>query len=1506
MMETFLASPLHGVDTTTSSLSEQLFETLTNFGLKSDARTQLLVLQILQLVQEYQASTRIVKDENRFISDWRSRPSESVDRLVYEDKISRLIGDKPYENSRNIFKQYEWNSYKTSTLSELNTFHDYLERLKLEIERKQILEDSSSSYFSIETLMEKEKIFVNRMRTNLLDLEEHELKLEKYLETLQQHQTLFLNEITNQKENIRNLENQLQSCLYISSSKMAEGKTKEFDFLEKQLQYCTRNTYALMLEVENKTRQVQDVSVNLRMKEEQLVNISTVLAFTLLHHCGCSCGKDSQTSISEEEKKFLDIQLKNCSTFSSMLQLQLQKKSNEVKELEAKLNIETSSQSELRKCYFESSTLLSKLRKTNITIQQQALQLQDKESRLQACLVNSTKIVITCDNTTREDPDLMIALNNISTLRTQLNNCSIFSSILWSELQQRTGEIGNMSKCLFDKEVLEGNVRNCTSLVSKIEEESKSLQEQISKLIKERENATFVSGNSSSMLVKLLFNETSDVKFLVTELQDGNFENGSMNDSINTMEIDTDFSNCPVNWKSLLGETENIHEIMLTAPDGTPCISTSSSVPKDLINGTNELPLFMYLLREREYLESDLKKCNDEKARLSNTSSDIEHFISLWRERNMLQNELQNCSKYSSDILLQLRNSSDELKQTSEKFRDGEKQLQQCSDDLSSAKALLNNRTSDIQGIREILKERDDLEGQLRNCFNDRVQCVRKLSNVSAEVQELETELKNNNSSAQNCSSFSEAIVSQLNNKTEMLQEQTEKLRDEERKLQQCSNDLLSVTANLNNRSSEIEGLPEILKERDALDTQLRNCSLDNFQYIIKLQNAEDEIEGLKSELNNTNCSEESFKNCSDYSKAIVSELNNKTKTLQEQTEKLRDEERKLQQCSNDLLSVTANLNNRTNEIENLPEILKERDRLGDQLRNCSFDNFQYIIKLRNAEDEMEGLKSELNNTNCSDENFKNCSDYSEAVVSELNNKTKMLQDSEMNFEQCSRNVSSLMTTLDNRTNEILNLRSDLNTERNSLQNWINNYFSLLRNRSQQLNDLTSKLDDMEHYESDFHNCTNFSSTLQNEIENLKNELNVGQNQNVMQCQARLLNCSNLVSSMRTELQDNTNTIQNLTSRLNTKSELESEMEQCSKNSTSLILELRDQSKLIENMTSQNKDLEGRVSQCTVFLYNISTDLDTKASELTDLVSKLSNDSAYVQNCSDVPTDVLAELKKTIEQIRDLISDLGDNTLLRNVMKYLETAGTVAGFGGDVLLHQRLMQFLAFLQTHANDISKWSSLQDAVVYGAPVVVQMWLDAGVDPNLPDRQGYTALQRASIAGNLQMVQLLVQYGASLTAIQRNQFGDLPIHLATAYNHPDLVNWMLDNKVPVDIRNQLGATALITAANNDRLNIATLLLDRGAEVNAQTNASNSDHRTALHEAAGRGFVDMVNLLLNRGADVNSVTSDEGQTPLHWAGKFCQMQTFNLLIQNRANAYLADRNGKTPLQLITACTRG
>ena len=102
-----------------------------------------------------------------------------------------------------------------------------------------------------------------------------------------------------------------------------------------------------------------------------------------------------------------------------------------------------------------------------------------------------------------------------------------------------------------------------------------------------------------------------------------------------------------------------------------------------------------------------------------------------------------------------------------------------------------------------------------------------------------------------------------------------------------------------------------------------------------------------------------------------------------------------------------------------------------------------------------------------------------------------------------------------------------------------------------------------------------------------------------------------------------------------------------------------------------------------------------------------------------------------------------------------------------------------------------------------------------------------------------------------------------------------------------------------------VASLLLDAGADINAQKN----NGTTILHDAAENGFLELASLLIDRGANVEAKDND-GRTPLHGAfggvidpiTKSANMpneDVASLLLDHGANVEAKDNDGRTPRKL-------
>jgi ankyrin repeat protein len=165
------------------------------------------------------------------------------------------------------------------------------------------------------------------------------------------------------------------------------------------------------------------------------------------------------------------------------------------------------------------------------------------------------------------------------------------------------------------------------------------------------------------------------------------------------------------------------------------------------------------------------------------------------------------------------------------------------------------------------------------------------------------------------------------------------------------------------------------------------------------------------------------------------------------------------------------------------------------------------------------------------------------------------------------------------------------------------------------------------------------------------------------------------------------------------------------------------------------------------------------------------------------------------------------------------------------------------------------------------------------------GSSPLVNASLSGNIEVVRDLIAKGADVNG--RDDQGNFPLYAAVAGDHADIVELlvsagvdintfanlneenakrikdMLDNPQtskflkPETVASlqaklgEIGVTPLTVASRFGYANIATILLDRGADPNLQKPGSN----TALIEAAIAGKQDIVELLISRKADLNRV---------------------------------------------------
>lgn len=215
----------------------------------------------------------------------------------------------------------------------------------------------------------------------------------------------------------------------------------------------------------------------------------------------------------------------------------------------------------------------------------------------------------------------------------------------------------------------------------------------------------------------------------------------------------------------------------------------------------------------------------------------------------------------------------------------------------------------------------------------------------------------------------------------------------------------------------------------------------------------------------------------------------------------------------------------------------------------------------------------------------------------------------------------------------------------------------------------------------------------------------------------------------------------------------------------------------------------------------------------------------------------------------------------------------------------------------AKRISANHLLQNAAKTGDLLSAKTMLKAGAKIKDQDRNGCTALMTAAEHGNLEIVKLFLHsktanlFNNSGLEV-KNNLGNTALLLAASQGHEEVAAYLLQKGANLSAKNNSGQDALILATIAEHHDLVAGLLTKGANPNVQDKKGN----TPLIIAARNNSVETVNLLINKGATLLQLNV-AGEVAFHLAAQKGHVEVVKIFLRHCMPIDARDIQGYTAL---------
>ena len=196
----------------------------------------------------------------------------------------------------------------------------------------------------------------------------------------------------------------------------------------------------------------------------------------------------------------------------------------------------------------------------------------------------------------------------------------------------------------------------------------------------------------------------------------------------------------------------------------------------------------------------------------------------------------------------------------------------------------------------------------------------------------------------------------------------------------------------------------------------------------------------------------------------------------------------------------------------------------------------------------------------------------------------------------------------------------------------------------------------------------------------------------------------------------------------------------------------------------------------------------------------------------------------------------------------------------------------------------------AIEYNNERAVNLFLILGINPNINDELGRSALAIASIDFDEKIIRNLIKHGAKV----KEDLGGDALLSACWHNNLNIVKILVQKKTNINFKGFEKITPLMNACIKGDKKLISFLVKHGAKINSKE----KDGFSPLLYACIHNSRNVIAYLVQNGADVNQ-RNKNGHSPLEICIMNNNLAQVKLLINNGADLSIKNEQGETPLSL-------